>query len=229
MSAQTLSLYKLSYSNTSIIVFSLIQGPPNNFFWTALKKTTENFLKIFFYLKVQPFPLIMENNFIQMAASAGHAVAYTVGPILKYIIDCVHLYCFSCIACNGFTNTPQIILQRCQITAPRWPNDISSSTSAKHRVLLQLCGMQRRSVKPQLLPIFVNKNSFNMARLRSPLTITAFPCSFSMKNSPITPLDQNPHQTVTRFWCVGFSMYACGFSVPQMRQFCLFTYPRRSK
>ena len=29
----------------------------------------------FFYLKVQSFRLIMENNFIQMAASAGHAVA----------------------------------------------------------------------------------------------------------------------------------------------------------
>ena len=30
----------------------------------------------------------MENNFIQMAASAGHAVAYTIGPIFKHIIDC---------------------------------------------------------------------------------------------------------------------------------------------
>ena len=38
-------------------------------------------------------------------------------------------------------------------------------------------------------------------------------------------LDQNPYQTVTCFCCVGFSKYACGFSVPQMRQFCLFTYP----
>ena len=27
----------------------------------------------------------MENNFIQMAASAGHAVAYTIGPIFKHI------------------------------------------------------------------------------------------------------------------------------------------------
>ena len=43
------------------------------------------------------------------------------------------------------------------------------------------------------------------------------------------PLDQNPHQTVIRFGIVGFSMYACGFYVPQMRQFCLFTYPPRSK
>ena len=40
----------------------------------------------------------MENNFIQMAASAGYAVAYTIGPIFKYI-DCVQLY-FT----NGFTN-----------------------------------------------------------------------------------------------------------------------------
>ena len=29
----------------------------------------------------------MENNFIQMAASAGNAVAYTVGPIFKHIVE----------------------------------------------------------------------------------------------------------------------------------------------
>ena len=42
-------------------------------------------------------------------------------------------------------------------------------------------------------------------------------------------LNQYPHQTVTPFGCIGFSMYACGFSVPQMRQFYLFTYPPKSK
>ena len=57
------------------------------------------FLNFFFYLKVQSFRLIMENNFIQMAASAGHVVAFTIGPIFKQIIDCVQLY-FT----NGFTN-----------------------------------------------------------------------------------------------------------------------------
>ena len=31
----------------------------------------------------------MENNFIQMAISAGPAVAYTIGPIFKHIIACV--------------------------------------------------------------------------------------------------------------------------------------------
>ena len=41
----------------------------------------------------------MKNIFIQMAASAGHAVAYTIGPIFKHIIECVQLY-FT----NGFTN-----------------------------------------------------------------------------------------------------------------------------
>ena len=41
----------------------------------------------------------MENNFIQMAASANQIVAYTIGPIFKHIIDCVQL-CFT----NGFTN-----------------------------------------------------------------------------------------------------------------------------
>ena len=41
----------------------------------------------------------MENNFIQMAASASHAVAYMIVSIFKHIIDCVQLY-FN----NGFTN-----------------------------------------------------------------------------------------------------------------------------
>ena len=36
----------------------------------------------------------MENNFIQMAASA-----YTIVPIFKHIIDCVQLY-----LTNDFTN-----------------------------------------------------------------------------------------------------------------------------
>ena len=41
----------------------------------------------------------MENNFIQMAASAGQAVAYKIGSIFKHIIDFVQLY-FT----KGFTN-----------------------------------------------------------------------------------------------------------------------------
>ena len=41
----------------------------------------------------------MENNSIQMAASAGHAVVHTIGPIFKHNIDWLQLY-FT----NDFTN-----------------------------------------------------------------------------------------------------------------------------
>ena len=34
----------------------------------------------------------MENNFIQTAATTGHAVNYTIGSIFKHIIDCVQPY-----------------------------------------------------------------------------------------------------------------------------------------
>ena len=34
----------------------------------------------------------MENNFIQMAVLAGHAVAYMIAPIFKHINDCMQLY-----------------------------------------------------------------------------------------------------------------------------------------
>ena len=33
----------------------------------------------------------MENNFIQLAATAGIAVVYTIGTIFKHIVDCVQL------------------------------------------------------------------------------------------------------------------------------------------
>ena len=65
-----------------------IQGPPNKFFFfgKSFKKNYWIFLKFYFYLKVQFFRLIMENNFIQMAVSAGYAEAYMIGPIFKHII-----------------------------------------------------------------------------------------------------------------------------------------------
>ena len=46
----------------------------------------------------------MENNFIQMAASVDHAVAYTIGPIFKDTVDCVPLFFTS-----GFTNIVNIV------------------------------------------------------------------------------------------------------------------------
>ena len=79
----------------------LLQDPPNNFlFGKCFKGKLLNIYSIFFFfLQVQSFRLIMETNFIQMAASAGHAVAYTFGPIFKHIIDWMQLY-----ITNGITN-----------------------------------------------------------------------------------------------------------------------------
>ena len=54
-------------------------------------------------------------------------------------------------------------------------------------------------------------------------------CSFSKKNDPIMSLGQIPHQTVTRFKCVGFSMYAYGFSVPQNATILLVYMPDKIK
>ena len=96
-----------------------------------LKKNYCIFSQILFYLKVQSFRLIMENNCIQMSASAGHAVAYTICSIYKHIIDCVQLYFTNFVWLGGvtliFDGTPQIVVQWYQIAAPRWPNDISSA------------------------------------------------------------------------------------------------------
>ena len=156
----------------------------------------------------------MENNFIQMAASVDHAVAYTIGPIFKHIID------------NGFTNivsysvnclwlvdvtlifdgNPQIIVQRCQIAVPRWPNYITSGTDNgifKNRAQNIECSFGCVARSSVLLKLTVaNFFLLNFCEHKSPLTVTASPCSFSKKNGPIMPLEENPHQTVTRFGCV---------------------------
>ena len=107
-----------------------IQGPSNTFFVVnAIKKLLNIFSNFFFYLKVQSFRLIIENNSFQMAASVGHAVAYTIDSIFKHIIDSVQLHGFTnivlwsvnCLWFVGvtliFDGTPQIIVQRCQIAA----------------------------------------------------------------------------------------------------------------
>ena len=76
----------------------IIQGLPNTFFLeNSLKKLLNIFSNFFFYLKIQSFRLIAENNFIQMTASVGHEVAFAI--CLIFIIDCMQLYITS-----GFTN-----------------------------------------------------------------------------------------------------------------------------
>ena len=120
------------------ITTHVIQGPPNNFFFgKCFKKELLNIFSNFFLY----FRLILENNFIQMAASAGHAVAYTIGPIFKHIIDCVqlqyswlHEYCplkrqlsLACqrntYLCQHPKNNSPMVSNR----SSRWPNENSSA------------------------------------------------------------------------------------------------------
>lgn len=70
---------------------------------------------------IQSFISIIEEN-IQMTASVGYAVVFT---IVQFLIK------LSIVCTNGFTNTvqkgSQIMVQRIQTTARRWPTDISSA------------------------------------------------------------------------------------------------------
>ena len=133
------------------------------FLENALKKLLNLFLNFFFYLKVQSFRLIIENNFIQIATSAGLAVAYTIGPIFKHIIDCVNYLQLVGVALI-FDGTLEIIDQRCQIAAPSWPNDISSAAdnaifTNRAQNIECSCGCVARSVvlfKPNVANILFN-------------------------------------------------------------------------
>ena len=55
----------------------------------------------------------MQSNFIQILISADRAVAYMIDPIVGVTLI--------------FDGTPQIIVELCQIAAPRCPNDISTA------------------------------------------------------------------------------------------------------
>ena len=135
-------------------------------FWKMIwkKKLLNIFSNFSFYLKIQSFRLIMENNLIQMAASAGHAA---ISSIFMHIIDSVQLY-FN----NGFKKKNGSIM-------PRDQNPHQTVSIRKKNHLFRWC-------------------SFWSWRVR--------------KQAKLSHLE---HQTATRFGCVGISMYAYGFSVPQ--------------
>ena len=112
----------------------------------------------------------MENNSKQMAASAGHAVAYTIGPNFLHIIDCaavfqqwLHEYCplKRLWLVDVFDGTPQIIVQRCQIAASRWPNDISSA--ADNAIFKNMPQNIECSLKPNVANILL----FNFCEQKS--------------------------------------------------------------
>ena len=109
------------------VTCSVLQGPPNNFYFSKrFKITTEYFFKFQFFI-LQSFRLIMENNFIQMAASAGHAISYTIGPIFRHnyrlcataFRECCHLKRQLSLACRHPTNNSPTLSNRSSKVARR--------------------------------------------------------------------------------------------------------------
>ena len=125
------------------------------------------------------------------------------------------------------------------MAAPRWPNDISSAADNaifKNRSHNIECSFRNVARSAVLLKTNVaNILLFNFCEQKfaqfGPIMI-AIDCNglclliFEEKR---TNYASGPKSAVNRFGCVGFSMYACRFSVLQIRQFCLFTYPPRTK
>ena len=85
-----------------------------------------------------------------MAALAGHAVGYTIGPISKHIIDCVLLY-FT----NGFMNIVSSAAANAIFKNMAQNIECSFGCVSRSAVLLKLNVASSN---------FVNENSFNMAR-----------------------------------------------------------------
>src|ERR1044071_5460354 len=134
-----------------------------------------------------------------------------------------------------------MIVQRCQIAATRRRNDIRISTdnaifedsAQKIDCNVGCVALSAVLLKPNVANILLFNFREQKVVQHGAIALTIDSKSRSSlifeKNGPMMPLDQNPHQTVTRCGCIGFSSTACGFSVPQIRQFCLFTYPLRWK
>ena len=89
--------------------------------------------------------------------------------------------------------------------SPTWPNNSSSAADnvifrngaqnieCSFGCMVRCAVLLKSNVANILLFSFCERKFFQHG------PITASPCSFSKKNGPIMPLDQNPHQTVTRF------------------------------
>ena len=111
--------------------------------WISYKKNLWIFFQKYgFIRKIEPFHLRMKHNIIQMAATAGLTIPHSINPIFKDIFDCLDLNLMNgnfdfvfqglnrlwmvsvTLILNG---SPQKIVQRSQITAPRRSIDIRIS------------------------------------------------------------------------------------------------------
>ena len=129
--------------------------------------------------------------------------------------------------------TPQIIVQRYQITAPRWPNDISSAAdnaifknkaqNIKYRFgcVARSAVLLKTNVANILFFNFCEQNFVQHGPITIAIDCNSLPLLIFEEKLPNYAFGPKSAPKVTRFGCVGFSMYACGFSVPGFS--CLHT------
>ena len=131
-------------------------------------------------------------------------------------------------------STPQIIVQRCQIAAPRWPNAISSATDNaifKNRAqnIQYSFGCVKANVANILLfnlyeQKFVQDGPRTIAIECNGLSLLIFEEKWpNYASGPKSALNNDS------FWVYRLFNVCVRVFCAQMRQFCLFTYPPRSK
>ena len=125
-----------------------------------------------------------------------------------------------------FHGTPQIRVKRCQIAAPRWPNDISSAVNNaifKNRTQNIECGFDCVPRSAVLLkPKVANILFFNFCEQKfvqhGPITI-AIDCNFQRKMAQLWTKIRTKHQTVTQKCASAFQSMRAGFLCPKCDSF----------
>ena len=160
-------------------------------------------------------------HIIQMTATAGLTVPHSINPIFQYIFDCLSFNLindnfdfvfqgFNCLWMVSVTlilnGSPQKIVQRGQITAPR--RSINIRISADYPIF------ENGARKIDCYVGCVAPSFLDKMLSMSCSSITAAPCSFSKKNGLMMAPYQNPHQKVIRCGYMGFSIMTFGFSEP---------------
>ena len=159
----------------------------------------------------------------------------------EYILESIN-----CLWLVGVTlisdGTPQIIVQRCQIPAPRRPNDISSAADNaifKNRTqniecsfgcVARIAALLKSNVANILLFNFCDQKFVQHGPITIAIDCNGLSLLIFEEKWPNYAAGPKSAPNSGSFW-VRRLLNVCmsEFSVPQMLQFCMFTYPPRSK
>ena len=207
------------------------------------------FQKYGFIRKIEPFHLRMKHSIIQMTATAYLTVPHSINPIFQYIFDCLDFnpmngnFDFMFQAFNRLwmirvtlilNGSPQKIVQRGQISAPRRPIDIRISAdysifkngAQKIDCYVSHVASGPALSKPNVVHVilfnflkqkFIEDDMVTLAIDRNGSSLVVFEEKWP-NDATVPKSAPNSHSWVHRLFSNAF-----GFSEHQMRQFCRFT------